>query len=90
MHLLFYLQRKYAKNVPLLRSYAAFLNDVQNEPRKARKFLLEADRIEEAEEEMKKEKSFGGGVNDGTVTEFDEKLDAIIVISDTVSRNTYL
>jgi PAS domain S-box-containing protein len=75
------LLRKYPKSIPLLRSYAAFLIGVLNENRKARKYSLEADRLEEAAEQIKKESSFGDFGNTGTGA-VDDKTDAIIMIND--------
>lgn len=70
---------KFPKSVRILKSYAAFLDDVMNKPLMARKLLLDAEKIERSGEDD----AGGAGDGEGGESAVDDKRDGIIVISTT-------
>ena len=69
---------KHPKNVILLRAYASFCEDVKNDPWRAQKVLLEAEKID-ATRTMGR----GDGEDDQGGGGVDDKLDCVVVISGT-------
>ena len=69
---------KFPRNVQLIRSYAEFLAGVQNDISKAKKFFIEADRLEEQSEQSRRDTSNLSGDGEG----IDDKNDAIVVINE--------
>lgn len=65
---------RYPKSPKVLRAFAAFQEEVRNNPWSARKYLEEAAKVEEAEEASRDD---DGGVR------VDDKNDAVAVISST-------
>jgi len=76
---------RYPKNVKLIRSYGMFLEEVQNDPWKAVRYSDEAEKLEDMQNEARKDAMLGnlGGEDVSPTMNVDDNVDAVVVINDT-------